>query len=294
MSVKSILHRNGWSPRHLWLGALLVGLGVLVTFDVWADIHRIAMKDEESSHVFLVPIVVAWLVWVRRGRFRQVIPWGVLTGPVLVLVGCALYTVGDAKLIQSMWHAGGITIVVGCLVSVLGVDLLLRFMPAFFALAFLIPVPAMIRQEIALPLQTATAKVTQAVLETIGIEVGRNGSVLSVNGVDVAIAEACNGLRMVFALLLVSYAFTFGNPLRNYVRAIILLGSPVSAILCNVIRLVATVWMYGNYPTETANAFHDISGWVMIPVAFLMLMGIIRLLRWAMIPVTTYTLAYEA
>ena len=57
---------------------------------------------------------------------------------------------------------------VGCLVTAVGTDVLGRFLPAFVALGFLIPVPAMIRQEISIPLQTATASVTQAVLETFG------------------------------------------------------------------------------------------------------------------------------
>jgi exosortase len=294
MMFPMILRRNGWTPRHALLAILLVGLGLAATFDVWADIVRIAEKDEESSHIFLVPLVAVWLVWVRRWRFRVARPRGALAGPVLVGMGWLLGYLGDAHMIQAFWHAGAILVVVGCLVAAVGTDVLARFMPAFVALAFLIPVPGMIRQQIAIPLQTATASVTQTVLETFGQEVIRNGNRLSVNGVEVAIAEACNGLRMVFALFLVSYAFTFGTPLRNYVRGIILLGSPVSAIICNVIRLVFTVWLYGNASTETAEVFHDISGWIMIPIAFLMLMAIIRILRWALIPVTPYTLAHEA
>ena len=118
-------------------------------------------------------------------------------------------------------------------------------------------------------------------------------TVLSINGVEVGIAEACNGLRMVFALVLVSGAFAFGNPLRWYVRAIILIASPVSAIFCNVLRLIPTVWLYGYSSSDVAGNFHDISGWCMLLVAFLLLMVIIRLLRWALVPVACYTLAYD-
>jgi exosortase/archaeosortase family protein len=107
----------------------------------------------------------------------------------------------------------------------------------------------------------------------------------------VAIAEACNGLRMVFALFLVSAAFAFGTPLRTFVRVILILASPISALFCNVVRLVPTVWLYGSDP-EFASTFHDVSGWLMLPLAFLVLMGIIRALRWALLPVYRYTLAY--
>lgn len=201
--------------------------------------------------------------------------------------------VGYNHAIQSFWHGGSVLIVIGCFVSVAGLEVVKRFLPAFGVLVFLVPVPGMARQVVALPLQTYTAQATVAVFETIGIEVTRSGNVLTVNGADVGIAEACNGMRMVFALALVCYAFTFSIPLRWYVRVIILTACPLAAIICNVIRLVPTVWLYGNAEANTADTFHDLSGWAMIVVAFLLLMGIVSLLRWALVPVTRYTLAYD-
>ena len=181
----------------------------------------------------------------------------------------------------------------GCLLSVLGKDVLFKFLPAFVVLVFLVPVPGLVRQQIAIPLQGATAVVTHSILDVMGIQAGLTGNVLSINGTEVTIAEACNGLRMVFALVLVSYTFAFSTPLRLFVRVLIIAVSPVSAIVCNVIRLVPTLWLYGFSSGEVADHFHDISGWFMLPIAFLLLMGIIRSLRWALVPVTRYTLAYN-
>jgi exosortase len=160
-------------------------------------------------------------------------------------------------------------------------------------LLFMVPFPGRLRQQIAVPLQTITAQATQQLLELLGILVDRSGSVLRINGVDVAIAEACNGLRMILALGLVCYAFAFATPLRGYVRAMVLLATPLCAVVCNVIRLAPTVWIYGHYPTIAADRFHSISGWVMLFVAFFMLAGIVRVLRWARVPVVPLRLAYE-
>ena len=110
--------------------------------------------------------------------------------------------------------------------------------------------------------------------------------------VEVEIAEACNGMRMVFALVLVSFTFAFGTPLRWYVRLLVVAASPVSAIFCNLVRLVPTVWLFGYHPS-VANGFHDYSGWLMLPIAFLLLMAIVRLLRWALLPIAKFTLAYD-
>jgi exosortase len=283
--------RNGWTMWHLIGAVALVGVAVVLTREAWADIVRVGIADEESSHILLVPVVVAWLLWVRRERFRNCTPKGKWIGTLLILAGWYIWSYGYHHQHQASWHIGAVVIAVGGLLTVLGRDVLRKFLPAFVALVFLIPVPSTTRQRIAIPMQTATASATQAASETLGVKVERRGNLLHINGNDVAVAEACNGMRMVFTLILVSYLFAFTTLLRGYVRAIILIASPLTALVANVFRLVPTVWMYGYVSNDAAELFHDISGWVMLVVAFLSLMGIVRALRWAMVPVTPYALA---
>jgi exosortase len=196
-------------------------------------------------------------------------------------------------MVECLWHGGAVAVAVGSLLTVLGRDVLMNFLPAFLVLVFLVPVPGRIRLRIAEPMQRATAAVTQEVCGLAGMSVDRSGNLLRVNGVDVAIAEACNGMRMTFALVLVSFAFALTTPLNGYVRAVVVLLSPLSAILCNVIRLVPTVWVYGNFRPSIADTFHDFSGWLMLFVAFLLLTGVISLLRWLAVPVSPLSLAHE-
>lgn len=285
------LWRNGWTPWHLVAAVTLAGIALALTWEAWAHIFYIASRDEEASHIFLVPIVFAWLIWVRRRRLRYCEPAGLWLGPLLLLIGWAFYSIGDGYMIQSMWHLGAVLAVLGAFFTVIGRNVALQFLPALIVLGFLVPIPATIRQQIAIPLQGATAYITEQTLMVFGMPIGRSGNLLSINGVEVAIVEACNGLRMVFALALVSFAFAFSIPLRGYVRAIVILASPISAILCNVVRLIPTVWLYGYTDVNVADAFHDWSGWLMLGVALLLLIAIIRLLRWALVPVTPYTLA---
>jgi exosortase len=286
--------KNGWTEGHFLLGLFMLAAGLFATRHAFEDILRIATTDEESSHILLVPVVCAWLAWVRRGRLRFVRPRGQWLGVGILVLGWFIHSYGDFHLIETFWYGGAVMVVVGSVLTVGGSDLLKQFLPVFAVLAFIVPVPGLIRWEIAGPLQVATAKATHYVLVILGIPADLHGNVININGVDVAIAEACNGLRMVFALVLVSFAFAFGLPLKAYVRFLILAASPISAIICNVIRLVPTVWVYGKFSIEVADTIHDITGWIMLPIAFLILLGIIKILRWAMIPVTQYTLAYEA
>jgi exosortase len=286
-------NRRGWNDSRLLAALGLAGSSVAITFDAWKDIYRIASRDEESSHVFLVPIVVAWLFWVRRRRLRHVCPTQSFSGPLVVACGWIVHSVGDTYLLQSCFHAGAIMMAVGCLLTMFGAALLREFLPVFLTLVFLIPVPGRVRQQIAVPLQTVTAQVTGELFNLMGAPVMRTGNTLSINGADIQIVEACNGLRMMFALSLATFAFAFGSPLRGYARVVVLIATPVSAIACNVVRLIPTVWLYGNYPSDVATLVHDIGGWVMLVMSFLILLGIVRLIRWAKLPVTTYTLAYD-
>jgi exosortase len=284
--------RRGWTWREIATASVLVVVAVFATWDAWWDICDIAARDEEHSHAFLVPVVAAYLLWVRRERLRGYTPTGTWLGPLMVAAGWAIHGYGDAQLVQTLWHGGAILVVTGAFLTVAGAGFLVRCFPAFLALCFLVPVPNMVRQAVSIPLQGATAEVTRVVLETCGAQVERSGNTLRINDQDVLIAEACNGLRMVFALVLVSYTFAFGSPLRWGFRALVVFGSPLTAIAFNVIRLVPTVWAFGALPASAATTLHDMSGWLMLPFAFLTLVVVLRMLRWAQVPITPFVLAH--
>ncbi|HZK80210.1 MAG TPA: exosortase/archaeosortase family protein [Humisphaera sp.] len=311
-------HRTDrWTLWHAGAAAVMAFIGVLATWGQWTDIYDCARSDEEYSHIFLVPIVVACMVWVRRHRFRYCKPSGTALGFVIVAAGWAVTMIGYYGIpkplmvlcpnflinfmaaigidfgspLQSLWHGGAVLVVIGCATAILGKHMIFRFLPAVAVLIFLIPVPGLIRQKIAMPLEMWTAHISQLAFGLIGVAVERRGNLLSLNHHPVNIAEACNGLRMVFALVLIGYAFSFGLPLRNSVRFIILAASPLATIFCNVVRILPTIWIYGYYEPRIGEIFHNYSGWLMLPISFLMLLGLIKVLRWAMIPVMRYTLA---
>lgn len=282
---------RGFSATDLLLTLGLTALMIFATWDAWVDIAKIAWKDEEASHVQLVPVVALWLAWVRRARLRQCRPEGRLWAVLGMIAGYGLWFYGFHDQRQSFWHAGAVVMTVSAGLVGLGTQLVWRFLPVFGTLVFLIPVPTGLRMVFAIPMQEYTAQVTQTMCEVFGMAVVRSGNLLTINGTDVAVAEACNGMRMVFTLLMVCYAFTFTEPLRTGVRLLVLLMSPVVAILANVVRLIPTVWAYGAFDADVAGQVHDISGWAMLVVAFLALTGIVRVLRWAMIPVSRFNLA---
>ena len=110
----------GWTPWHLVAALVMAAAGAFATRAAWRDIFFIALNDEEASHIFLVPIVAAWMVWVRRIRIRNCPPEGQFIGPLIVACGWLASVYGYNHAVQSLWHAGAIMVVVGCVLSVLG------------------------------------------------------------------------------------------------------------------------------------------------------------------------------
>lgn len=291
--MRHVWQKNGWTLWHVLGSLAMLALAVWACLPAWTEIVLAAWNNEEDSHIFLVPFVAAWLVWIRKGRMRRIRPTSQWVGLMIVILGAALYIGGYEYDIYYYRNAGAIVVAVGALFSILGVEVMIAFMPAICVLIFAIPVPGTIRQHLAIKMQWATAMITQQIFDLLGVAVEQFQNMLSINGQKVKIVEACNGLRMVFALVLVSYAFAFSTPLRGYVRFLVIILSPVSAIVCNVIRLIPTIYFFGALDTAQAEKIHNYLGWPMLPLAFLILMGIIRLLRWALLPVEKFTLAYD-
>jgi exosortase len=278
------------NPGHAWRRHLIVasalGIGAIAaTWSIWARIFAFALEREEQSHSLLAVPVAAWLVWCRRARLARLGPRFSSLGPVVVLVGWGSAVWGFRGGLDFAIHLGALLIVLGGLIAAVGWRVFRGALPALGALFLVFPVPGRLRAPVAAPLQEWSAAVSASLIDLVGLEITRSGNLLSINGVDVAVAEACNGMRMVSALAVITFAFVFTLPLRAWARLLILALSPVLALAVNIARLVPTVLFYGYSSNETARTFHDLSGWASLLLAVLMLQGLVLLLRWLELPI---------
>lgn len=273
-----------WPTRFVLMAVLLAG-AFAVTWDAWALLFQRATQDSESSHLTLVPLIAAWLVFVRRERFGGLVvrsPW---VGSVLMFFGIAAFFFGSQRTMFLAYHLGAVAMISGAVLTIAGREALTKFFPAFLVLGFLTPLPPSVVNEMASPLMDIAAVATEGVLTTLSVPVERTGNLLTINGVETTVEEACAGIRGIWALTLVAVAFAFASPFKWWVRALVLLTSPLLALLCNVIRLVPTVWVYGNYSTEAADTFHDLAGWAVLFVGYMLLTGMTALMEFVGIPI---------
>ncbi|MEL7239576.1 MAG: exosortase/archaeosortase family protein [Planctomycetota bacterium] len=277
--------KSGWRPWHVVVAAVFVGLAVFAAWTAWADIARLAARDEESSQIWLAIPICIYLVAVRSKRLTRAPQQHLWIGPALVGLGWAMMVVGDRELWQSVWHAGAVVMAIGAALSLLGGSVARRIVPALLALAFLVPVPARVRHHIAIPMQQTVASTAAFTLNSVGTDVKLTGNVIIINGEQVAVAEACNGMRMTFALFAACYALAFSLPLVPWVRLLILACAPLVAVVCNVIRIVPTVWLYGNASDGLADFAHTAGGWVMLVIAFVVMLWLLKLLEKSELPI---------
>ena len=291
MALKRTLENNGYNYWCLGIAGVLGAVAVWVAWPAWADLYRVALRDQEASQVMLAPFLALWLFWCRRYRIRMLVYQKSWLGPVVLGAGILAHVIGDVALVVSAWYLGAILMLVGAAITAFGGGVLYRFAPAFLVLLFLIPIPASVRVHIAGPLQTVTAGAVESVFHFTGMDVSRSGNLLIVNGKPVTVAEACNGMRMTFALILVTYTYVFSTPMRLWIRVLLLLASPLIAVACNVVRLVPTLWAYGHIDTQWADFIHDWGAWLMLGVSLMIVMGVMQVLCWLDLPVYAYSRA---
>jgi exosortase len=267
---------------------LLAAIAVIATLGVWSEIWQRAFHNPEDSHILLALPVAVWLGFLRRTRLRRWHPEPSLLGPVMIALGWGLILTGFYTATDVFQHLGALLTVGGAVVAVLGHKLPMLLKPSLIALLFLFPVPGTFRQHIAIPLQHVSAIISENLLALFGVAIERSGIVLTINGHDVAVAEACNGMRMVSALGLITFAFVFSVPMRANIRLLLLVFSPLIALVVNIVRLIPTALAYGYTEADTAQLVHDVGGWAVLALALGMLWGLLAILRWLEIPVAPY------
>jgi exosortase/archaeosortase family protein len=93
--------------------------------------------------------------------------------------------------------------------------------------------------------------------------------------------EACSGLSMlmIFFALSTAVALLIRRPWPE--RALLVASALPIAILSNIIRITVTGVLHKTAGSEVADlVFHDLAGWLMMPLALGMLWTELRLLNW--------------
>ena len=103
--------------------------------------------------------------------------------------------------------------------------------------------------------------------------------------IPMAVAEACSGLRMLMAFIIVTAFIAYMVKRSRRQKAVLLLSSIPVAVVCNIFRLCVTAALFLIASTEVAEKFfHDFAGLAMMPVAVLIMFSELWIMDKLIIP----------
>jgi exosortase len=276
------------------LGGLVL-LVILAYFDMLALTSRV-WREGLYSHGWIVPLIAIGLLVLRWKPFGPVPTVERWMGVALLVFGLLMRIVAASNLLTSVLgqypldRLSFLPAIFGAFMIVGGLNIIRAVWPALGFLVFMFPLPTKLETTVLLRLQTLAAVCSTLVLQTLGVPALRESRVIKISGIELAVADACAGLRMltIFGALAVAMVFLIERPWWD--KLIILLSAVPIAVVVNIIRITITgltyYWTGGESPLIKVIA-HDGAGWLMMPLALGFLWLELQLLERITIPIDT-------
>ena len=298
-------------PKNLWQVVAISGALVFAYATVLVKLGNDWWTDENYSHGLLIPFVIGYFLWSQRDRLARAagkpsMIWGIGA----VVFGLLALWAGTAGAELYLQRLSLVLMLAGVALYFWGFQLLrLMFVP-FFLLLLALPIPSILFNKIAFPLQLFASRCAVWAMTLFDIPVLRQGNVIELMPLGaretkkLEVVEACSGIRSLMTLLTLAVVFAYftqptdqdgdgdgpGRPgLRGLItsavqriksygfwRSAVIVASAVPiAIFTNALRVSGTGVLARYYGTKVADGFfHSFSGWVIYIVAFLMLFGV--------------------
>lgn len=267
-------HRFPW-VKIAWFGLLIV----VCYFPVIRHLIHQWSTDDDMGHGFFVPLVVGYIVWLKRDKLMQM-PWTGSNWGLLVLGWSAFQlTIGMLGAELFLQRTALIGSILGSLLFLGGWAVLRELAFPLLLLCFMIPLPSIVYNQITFPLQLFASAVAEKSLWGLGIPVLREGNVLELASQKLSVVEACSGIRSLLSLTFLSLVYGYFFDSKPWMKWVLCLATIPIAIIANATRITLT-GVISEIDTEFASGFfHLVEGWVIFMVALAMLVVFHRIVN---------------
>ncbi len=264
-----------WLPL-AWFGALLA----LCYAPVLQRLVRQWINDPDMGHGMFVPVIAGYIAWQKREAFLAeparpawwglaILAWGGLQLFIATL-GAELFLARTAFIIS----------LVGVMLVVAGARRTRVLAFPLFLLCFMVPIPAIIFNQITFPMQLLASQVADATLSLLGIPVLREGNILELASQKLNVVEACSGIRSLLSLSFLSLVYAHFFDKKVWMRWVLLAATLPIAIIANAGRVTLTGIVSEYDPALAEGVFHYASGWVIFMIALVFLIAFHHALNW--------------
>lgn len=233
-------------------------------------------KNDNYTHGFLIPLVSGFMIFTIRSELKNITLRPVNSGLLLLLVGLVQLCIGKVGSDFFLQTTSILLVVIGVVLFLLGNIVARRLLLPIGYLVFMIPLPTILWNAIAFPMQLFSSFITEKVVQLIGIPVFREGNVLFLAQTTLEVVDACSGLRSLVTMFALSAFFAWFSNLCSWRKWALFFSAAPIAILANIARLTFTAVLARMFGGEVAQGFlHDISG-IFIFVVGLLLLATVR------------------
>jgi len=273
---------RGWRQLGV-LGVIATLILIGIYAPVFPGLFSDWWNDPNYSHGFLVPLFSTYLVWQDREHLKKLPVQGSWLGLGVLCGGIGALVLGDIGAEDFLTRSSLICILAGLVLFHLGMHFFRSLLFPLGFLFFMVPLPAIIFNAVAFPLQGLAARNATVALDFLGIPVLRDGNVIHLSHISLGVTEACSGIRSLVSLLALAVAWAYLTLPGLCSRLVLILSAIPITIVANAGRVIVTGLIGQWFGVKYAQGvFHSFSGWIIFLVAFAGLFGVHTLLqKWA-------------
>jgi len=261
-------------PRQAAMLAAAGAFALLYKDVVVKLVHDWATDDNYSHGFFIVPLAV-YFAWERREELAATRPRPAMWGLAVILGSLATLVAGVLGAELFLTRASIIGLFGGVTLFVYGARHLRMLLFPLMFLILMIPIPAILFNQIAFPLHLLASPFGTLVLAGLHIPVLREGSVIVLSHSTLEVAEACSGIRSLISLLTLGLVYGHFSDPRPGIKVALAAATVPIAIVANGLRVAGTgVAAHAIGPEAAEGFFHTFSGWMVFVAAFAMLVPV--------------------
>lgn len=214
------------------------------------------------SYAFLVPIVSAYLVWIRRDQLLAVKPQPhYMVGTVLVAGGLLALIVGRVGSVQAIEQISLLITLPGIIVALFGLKALKVLLLPIGFLWFMLPIWEIATDPLHFPFQRFSADLGVLMLRLVGIPVYQDGVFIYLPNISLEVAKACSGVNYLIAVLATSIPLSTVVLTDAWKRIVLVLLAMVVSALANSLRVTLIgVLAYYDLSGDLHGPYHTLHG----------------------------------
>ncbi len=249
-------------------------IGILLCVVYWPTFiwlkNRFSGVESYYTHGFLIPFVVAFLVWQMRADLAKTPVVQTNIGLVILILSLLAHFAAFSFKIYFISGFSIISTLIGLILYLFGKEILFKLTFPIFFLVFMIPLPRVLIIHISFNMKLFVAQIAAYIVNAMGISALKAGSVIHLPNTSLTVGSPCSGLRSLISLTALGslYAYLVNMSLPR--KFILFLTSIPLALFSNVVRVVLLLLVAYVYGSEVATGkFHDYSGFLVFIIAFL-------------------------